>query len=147
MFVYVSFHCSIHHNIQVWENCSCLEIENELHTLWDSAKIQILLMTSWWCRVCVCVCVCVRVRVCVCVYTLPPRRPLPSARCLGHTWGAHINDVMLWVSFQVLLPSSSISISENIIFHLQRPNSSTPTNWRETISYIWLWYIRYWYRI
>ena len=67
VFVYVFFHCSIHHNIQVWENCSCLEIENELHTLWDSVKIQILLMTCWWCRVCVCVCVCVCVRVCVCV--------------------------------------------------------------------------------
>ena len=32
----------------------------------------------------ICVCVCVCMCVCVCVYTLPPRRLLPSERCLIH---------------------------------------------------------------
>ena len=92
----------------------------------------------------VCVCVCVFFYMYVCFYTLPPWRPLPTARCLRHTWGVRINDAMLWVLFQVLLPSSFISVFENVIFHLQRRNSSTPTNWRETIWYIRVtkrWYI------
>ena len=87
----------------------------------------------------VCVFVCVCVCVCVCVYTLLPWRLLPSARCLRHTWGVWISDVMFWVSFQVLLPSFSISASENVIFLLQRRNSKD-----ETICYIWLakrWYV------
>ena len=83
--------------------------------------------------------------MCVCIYALPPWRVLPSARCLRHTWGVRINDVMLWASFQVLLPSSFISISENVMFHLQRRNPSTPTNWRKTIWYIWL--VKRWYTL
>ena len=67
-------------------------------------------------RACVCVCVCVY------VYTLPPWRLSPSARCMGHTWGVRINDVMLWVSVRVFLPSSFIFVSKNVIFHLQRRN-------------------------
>ena len=53
-------------------------------------------------------------------YTLPPWRLLPSSRCLIHAWGVRINDVVLWVLYAVPLPSSFISVSENIIFHLQR---------------------------
>ena len=86
--------------------------------------------------------------VCVCVYTLPPWRLLPTARCLTHTWGVRINDVMLWVSFQVLLPSSFISISKNVIFHLERRNSRSPATGEKTI---WYMVLRtddiYWYRI
>ena len=86
--------------------------------------------------------------VCVCVYTLPPWRLLPTARCLRHTWGVRINDVMLWVSFQVLLPSSFISISKNVIFHLERRNSRSPATGEKTI---WYMILRtddiYWYRI
>ena len=86
--------------------------------------------------------------VCVCVYTLPPWRLLPTARCLRHTWGVRINDVMLWVSFQVLLPSSFISISKNVIFHLERRNSRSPATGEKTI---WYMVLRtddiYWYRI
>ena len=52
-------------------------------------------------------------------------------RCLWHTWGVRINDLVLWVLFWVLLPSSFISASKNVVFHLQRRNSSTLTNWRE----------------
>ena len=86
--------------------------------------------------------------VCVCVYTLPPWRLLPTARCLRHIWGVRINDVMLWVSFQVLLPSSFISISKNVIFHLERRNSRSPATGEKTI---WYMVLRtddiYWYRI
>ena len=35
------------------------------------------------------------------------------------------------------LPSSFISISESIIFHLQRRNSSSPNNWREYEVIYW----------
>ena len=65
-------------------------------------------------RVCVCVC------VCVCVYILPPWRLLPSARCLRLTWGVRINDLVLWILIWVLLPSSFVSVSKSVIFHLQR---------------------------
>ena len=67
----------------------------------------------------VCVCVCARARACVYAYTLPPWRLFPTAKYLRHTWGVRVNDVMLWVSFQVLLPSSFISISKYVIFHLR----------------------------
>ena len=60
--------------------------------------------------------------VCMYVYTLPPWRLSPSARCMGHTWGVRINDVMLWVSVRVFLPSSFIFVYKNVIFHLQRRN-------------------------
>ena len=70
-------------------------------------------------------------RACVCVYTLPPWRLLPTARRLWHTWGVWINDDMLWVLLLELLPSSFISISKYVIFHLRRRNSSLSTNWRE----------------
>ena len=89
--------------------------------------------------VCVCVCVCTRARVCVCVcvrvcvyvYILPPWRLLPSTKRPRHTWGVRINDLVLWILIWILLPSSIISVSKSIIFHLQRRNSSLPTNWRE----------------
>ena len=34
-------------SIEVWEDCSCLEIEKSSHTFWGSVKLQILLMTCW----------------------------------------------------------------------------------------------------
>ena len=71
----------------------------------------LIYLTSLSACVCACVCVC----VCVCVFSaLPPWRFLPSARCLKHFWRVQINNVMLWVSSPVLLPSSFISISENV---------------------------------
>ena len=79
-------------------------------------------------RVCVC--------VCVCVYTLLPWNPLLSARFLINTLGVRINDVMLWVSFKLLLPSSFISISKSVIFHQQRRNSSSLTTGEKTKWYI-----------
>ena len=69
--------------------------------------------------------------VCMCVYILPPWRFLPTARCPRHAWEVRIKDLVLWIFIWVLLPSSFISISESIIFHFQRRNSSPPKNWRE----------------
>ena len=37
-------------SMEVWEDCSCLEIEKNSNTFWGSVKIQILLMTCWWCH-------------------------------------------------------------------------------------------------
>ena len=69
--------------------------------------------------------------VCVCVYILPLWRFLPTARCLRHVWEVRINDLVLWIFLWAFLPSPFISISESIIFHLQRRNFSQPKNWRE----------------
>ena len=69
-----------------------------------------------------CMCMCVY----VCVYTPPPWKLLPIARSLWHTWWVRISNVMLWVLFQVLLPSYFISISKYVIFHLRRWSSSSP---------------------
>ena len=86
--------------------------------------------------------------VCVCVYTLPPWRLLPTARCLRLTWGVRMNDVTLGVSFQLLLPSSFISIPKNVIFHLERRNSRLPATGEKTIWYMLPWKGDiYWYRI
>ena len=76
------------------------------------AYIYVICLLTISVCVCVCVCVClcvfVCVRVCVCVSLSPPLwRLLPSAKCMRHTWVVPItNDVMLWVSVWVLLPSS-----------------------------------------
>ena len=75
----------------------------------------------------VCVCVC----VCVYVYTFPPWSVLSTSRRLRHTLEVRINDVMLWVLFLELLPSSFISISKYVIFQLRRTNSSLPKTERK----------------
>ena len=60
-------------------------------------------------------------RVCVCIYILSLWRLLPTARCPRHTLRVRINDLVLWILVGCFLPSSFISISENVIFHLQSP--------------------------
>ena len=86
--------------------------------------------------VCLCVCVCVYVCVCVCVYILLPWMLLPSARCLRHTWGVRINDLVLLILFWVLLLSFFISVSKSVIFYLQRRNSRSPKTGEKTKLYI-----------
>ena len=87
-----------------------------------------------WCvcmSVCVCVCVCV-----LCVYILPPWTILLSARCPRDIWEVRINGLVLWIFISVLLPSSFISVSENVIFH---PKDETPAHrptGEKTIWYI-----------
>ena len=88
--------------------------------------------------VCLCVCVCARARarvcvcvcVCVCLYSSTVKASSVN-KTSKHTWGVRINDLVLWILIWMLLPSSIISVSKSIIFHLQRRNSSLPTNWRE----------------
>ena len=73
----------------------------------------------------VCVCVC----VCVCLYSSTCWF-LPAAQRLWHTWEVRINDLLLWV-FCYLLSGSFISISESILFHLQRRKLQPTAYWRE----------------
>ena len=85
---------------------------------------------------------CLFVCLFVCLY---PSTVKASSVCKMYRYGGvRINDVKLWVSLQVLLPSSFISVAEYVIFHFKRRNFSTLTNWRETIWYIRVtkrWYI------
>ena len=82
-------------------------------------------------------CVCVYVCVCVCVFILFQRKGFfRLQQCLGHSWEVRINDLVLWVSYQVLLPSSFISFSKNVIFHLQRWNFSNWQTGKRTIWYV-----------
>ena len=94
----------------------------------DSTLLQNDGKTLSACRmVFLCVCVC----VCVCVFIVfHCKRFFCLQQCLGHTWGVSINNLVLWVLYQVLLPSSFISISK---CHISYPKMKLrqPTNWRE----------------
>ena len=83
-------------------------------------SIEVFYKLILWFSVCLYACVCVY----VCIYTLSPWRLLISAGCLRHAWGVRINDSVLWVSFQVILPGFFIFISKNVIFNLQKQNTS-----------------------
>ena len=52
--------------------------------------------------------------------------------------------VSIYLGAWVLLPSSLIFVSENVIFHLQKRNFSSPTNWREN-DMIYFEYAKRWY--
>ena len=84
-----------------------------------SSKIK-----SFWLVHCVCVC------VCVCVYTLPPVSffRLHDFCDIREKFGSMI---FFCEYFYRLLPSSFISISESIIFHLQRRKLQPTAYWRE----------------
>ena len=77
---------------------------------------------------CVCVCECVCVCVCVCVYFFHLQDIRDKLE--------EINDLVLWILIWVLLPSFLISVSENVVFHLQRQNVSSPTTRVKTTWYI-----------
>ena len=87
----------------------------------------------------VCVCLCMRVwgSVCVvCLYSSTVKASSESARCPRDIWEVRINDLVLWIFISVLLPSSFISVSENVIFH---PKGETPAHrptGEKTIWYI-----------
>ena len=82
-----------------------------------------------FCTILVCVC------MCVCVFILFHRKGFfLLQRCLWHNWGIRINDLVSWVLVWVLLPNSFISVSKNVIFHLQRQKSSTLTIWRDMLA-------------
>ena len=86
-----------------------------------------------------------RLSVCVCLYSSTCWF-LPAARHLRHTWEVRINDLFCCEYFWVLLPSSFISISESILFHLQRRTLQPTAYWRENdLIQCWKDDI-YWYR-
>ena len=100
--------------------------------LWTILMFKLLLCSVCACMcvcVCVCVCVCLCVYVCVCLYSSTCWFLL-AAQHLWHTWEVRINDLLLWVLWE-LLPSSFISISESILFHLQRRKLQPSAYWRE----------------
>ena len=76
-------------------------------------------------------CVCVCVRVCVCVFML--FHLLVSSGCTTSVIYVRSSDQPSFVVsiFWVCLPSSFISISESILFHLQRRKPQPFSYWRE----------------
>ena len=127
--------CALHGHMLYMFKCLCALCAYLLLYITRVHPYVICILRAYVCRL-------------VCIYTLPSWRFLPFARCLRHTSGVRINDVMLSLSFQVLLPNSFIPISKYVIFHLQRQNSSSLTNGEKTI-----WYMVprkddiYWYRM
>ena len=82
-------------------------------------------------RALVCVCVC----VCLCSSTVKAS----SVRKISETYfRARINNLVLWILVWVLLPSSFISVPENVIFHLQRRKLQWAGTEEKTIWYIGL---------
>ena len=79
--------------------------------------------------------VCVCVYVCVCLYSSAVKAS-PDCKISETYFRVMDQRCYVVISFQVLLLSSFISVSDNVTFHFQRQNSSTPTNWRETIWYM-----------
>ena len=112
--------------------------------MYDSSKFCLLLINSnhtfssiflWRCKspmilgfvYCVCVCM----YVCVCVFIL--FHLLVSSGCTTSVIYVRSSDQRSFVVsiFWVLLPSSFISISESILFHLQRRKLQPFSYWRE----------------
>ena len=94
---------------------------------WESNNKHLILYAVCMSVYGMCVCVC----VCVCLYSSTVEA---SSDC-KISWWVRISNVMLWVLFQVLLPSSFISISKYVMFHLRRQNSSSPKTEEKMIWY------------
>ena len=85
--------------------------------------------------------------MCVCLYSSTVEASSICKTSETYSRGK-MNDVVWWVSFQVFLLSSFISISKYVIFHLQRQNSRLPKTGKKTIWYkAPRKYDIYWYRI
>ena len=68
--------------------------------------------------------------VCVCLYSSTVKAF--SVCKMSETYlRAWINDLVLWISVDSVMPSSIIAISENVIFHLQRRKLQPLYYWRE----------------
>ena len=112
--------------VQVFSYEFCQISENTFFKehLWTTASVR---WHSWFSSNCCCRCV--WLCVCVCLYSFTCWL-LPTARLLWHTWDIRINSLLLWVSLGPL-PSFFISVSENVMFHLQRRKRQAALNWRE----------------
>ena len=77
-----------------------------------------------------CVCVCVCVCMCVCLYSFAVKA---SSVCkISKTYlRVRINDLVLLILVDCVMPSSIIAVSENVIFHLQRRKLQPLYYWRE----------------
>ena len=85
-----------------------------------------------------CVCVCVRACVCVCVCAharvfFHSSTVKASSVCkMSKTYlRVRINDLVLWILVDCVMPSSIIAVSENVIFHFQRRKLQPLYYWRE----------------
>ena len=90
-------------------------------------KIRHKLLTGFWiglCRSYLHVC------VCVCLYSSTVKA---SSVCkMSKTYlRVRINDLVLWILVDCVMPSSIIAVSENVIFHLQRWKLQPFSYWRE----------------
>ena len=89
-------------------------------------------------RVCSCVRACVRacVCVCVCVYTLSPSGFF-RLQDVCDILEMFRSTIFCCEYCQGLLPSSFVSVSENVIFHPQRWKRQPAQNWRENDMIYW----------
>ena len=86
------------------------------------------------CVVLCCVVLCCVVCVCVCVCVYSSTVKASSVRKMSKTYlRVRINDLVLWILVGCFLPSSIISASENVIFHLQRRKLQPIATGEETI--------------
>ena len=118
-----------------FQSISCQETNFLFHPHFENNGFTslIILQVCVWC---VCVCVCVCVSVCVFLYSSTVKA---SSNCKMSKTNLRGSDqrscvVNIYVFMWVLLPSSFISISENVIIHLQRQKLQTRkpvTYWRE----------------
>ena len=111
------FKCIVDNDGDFWYNLN----NEKVHTICCASNVSNFIRKQQKdyagnvCGVCVCVYVC----VCVCLYSSTVEAF--SVCKMSETYlKAQINDLMLWILIWVLLPSSFISVSENVIFHLQR---------------------------
>ena len=74
----------------------------------------------------VCVCVC----VCVCLYSSTVKAS-PVCKMSKTYLKVRMNDLVLWIFVDCVMPSSIIAVSENVIFHLQRRKLQQLSYWRE----------------
>ena len=77
-----------------------------------------------------CFTMCVYVCVCVCLYSFAVKA---SSVCkISKTYlRVRINDLVLLILVDCVMPSSIIAVSENVIFHLQRRKLQPLYYWRE----------------
>ena len=129
--------------IRVWFVLICVDsCRNRAYSCWLKLLLVCVCVCVCVCVfVCMCMCVCVYVCVCVCVYVCVYSSTLKaSSACkMSKTYlKGRINDLVLWILIWVLLPSSFISVSENVIFHLKWRNSNLSTTGEKRYD---IWYI------
>ena len=101
------------HKKRLQHRCILVNIANLLRTAIPKNICEQLLV----CGVCVC--------VCVCLFTLFHREGVFRLEDIWDILGRCGSTMLYWVSFQVLLPSSFISISKNVIYNTTKDENSS----------------------